>query len=1390
MVVRNMRFIFSSPIILGSCFGWAVLWSAPACAANWYVRDGGGNPTQCTGTANAVYPGNGTNQPCAFSNPMYVLGAGCGNTGFDACDRPSLMSSGDTLYIVGDSDLVPGAQAQYPIGLDTSGVITPVDGRHCVAQAPEDCTMANMPSNSSVIGIGSQRPQLWGREEVVQVLNDNNSSNTIINNLEITQHSSCVTNGADPAEQTGGFPNACHKPNNGFNSPYGDYGLAGISLTGANITLENNWVHGMSFWGITTGNLSNFTETNNIINGNGGGGVGLGQNISNSGTMSLGGITTVNGDTIVFNGCGSVYPLHSSNPFDALNYHHCADDSSSNGGILADGWGMEAGTGICNNITMSNSIIAYNTKGGVDNLHCNGTGSFNAYRVRAEGNESQQMKLNYAAVNIENSQIINNCNFFAGQPFTTSCDSYGNCPPINGYDFCRAAGDGLVFAIPNNTAAFNVSNSTFYSNGGTNIELTTSWCSGGKVTVNVNNNLIVGAPDYTSSFSQQTRFWENDAGSCANVVENNNLVYQVNDPQDCAGSHDICNNPANAGVAGNFALNSSHEYTNVGLADQFYPAANSPLIGAGNSSLVLSGTSSDYNNNPRSPAWAIGSYQYGSTVADGGTCFFNAECTNNDCSNAVCVNPQTTLPSNPVSQNSPPPIQNPPAPAPGQPAVSITAPADGSSVLSTASVTITATASENNGSITQVAFYNGTDLLGTSLAAPYQWIAVNLPPGTDALTAVATDANGATATSAPVTIIVTAPALQAAPVVMIATPPNNSTFASGSNITFTSTASESNGTITQVSYYNGTNLLAALSNSPYSYTWNNVAAGTYAITAVATDANGATTTSAPVALTVTAQNIPTNNAAPNISISSPGNNASFTVPAAITFNATVTDSAQVYRVDYNAGPVFLGESTFSPYSVAWNSAQAGNYSVTAKATDSNGAVFYSTPINITVSAHAAPAVSLTSPSAGVSFNTPANITLTASASSSGGNITKVDFYSGSLYIGSAENSPYTVTWNNVQPGNYILTAKATDSYGWSSTSGAVNIIVSVPSSPPVVSISSPSNNAAFTAGNNITLNAAASENNGSITQVAFFNGNNLLGTDANSPYSFIWTNVPAGTYTITAVATDANNQTVTSAPISITVNAPVSAPPSQAAVNAPSISLTSPGSNASFTLPANIVLKSDVSDQGAIIYRVDYYAGSLYLGEANRPPYKVNWNSAQPGSYNLTAKAVDSNGNVFYASPVTVTVSAHKAPTISIAAPANNASFGSFANIPVTANAAVTGGSITKVDFYSNGWLYLGTAYNSPYTVTWNNVQPGNYTLTAKATDSYGWSSTSTPVSINVASNLTPPPLPATNTPAPPVVGPSVAAAPVVVAADDAAQTDQADGVLTSSNTVTNSSVN
>ena len=95
---------------------------------------------------------------------------------------------------------------------------------------------------------------------------------------------------------------------------------------------------------------------------------------------------------------------------------------------------------------------------------------------------------------------------------------------------------------------------------------------------------------------------------------------------------------------------------------------------------------------------------------------------------------------------------------------------------------------------------------------------------------------------------------------------------------------------------------------------------------------------------------------------------------------------------------------------------------------------------------------------------------------------------------------------------------------------------------PSVSITSPTVGVTYGKPASITIAATASDaDGGSVSKVEFFNGPTKLGEDVSAPYSFAWVTPPAGTYTLTAKATDNSGATTTSAPVAITVGASFSA---------------------------------------------------------------------------------------------------------------------------------------------------------------------------------------------------------------------------------------------------------
>ena len=96
----------------------------------------------------------------------------------------------------------------------------------------------------------------------------------------------------------------------------------------------------------------------------------------------------------------------------------------------------------------------------------------------------------------------------------------------------------------------------------------------------------------------------------------------------------------------------------------------------------------------------------------------------------------------------------------------------------------------------------------------------------------------------------------------------------------------------------------------------------------------------------------------------------------------------------------------------------------------------------------------------------------------------------------------------------------------------------LPPQPPAVAIVNPANGAILEV-NNVTINATASDTDGTVTQVEFFRGTTSLGVDTTAPYGVIWNGAAPGNYTLTAVARDSQGLVNTSAPVVIRVVAPL-----------------------------------------------------------------------------------------------------------------------------------------------------------------------------------------------------------------------------------------------------------
>jgi hypothetical protein len=183
-------------------------------------------------------------------------------------------------------------------------------------------------------------------------------------------------------------------------------------------------------------------------------------------------------------------------------------------------------------------------------------------------------------------------------------------------------------------------------------------------------------------------------------------------------------------------------------------------------------------------------------------------------------------------------------------------------------------------------------------------------------------------------------------------------------------------------------------------------------------------------------------------------------------------------------------------------------------------------------------VSINSPLPAASVTGTVAVSATANATAG---MASVQFKLDGNNLGSAVtgNGPTFITqWNSTTTsnGSHTLTAVATDTLGQTTTSSGITVTTTNTVTPPVISITAPS---AGTVSGTVAVTANATATAG-ISSVQFkLDGSNLGAalTGAGPTFTYQWdTTTVTGAHTLTAVATDAINQTTTSAGVSVTVS--------------------------------------------------------------------------------------------------------------------------------------------------------------------------------------------------------------------------------------------------------------
>ncbi len=163
-----------------------------------------------------------------------------------------------------------------------------------------------------------------------------------------------------------------------------------------------------------------------------------------------------------------------------------------------------------------------------------------------------------------------------------------------------------------------------------------------------------------------------------------------------------------------------------------------------------------------------------------------------------------------------------------------------------------------------------------------------------------------------------------------------------------------------------------------------------------------------------------------------------------------------------------------------------------------------------------------------------------------GDTVQWNWISGTHTSTSVPPPPGTGTWDSgaKSGGSFSVIFSSGGNFPYNCTihpafmSGSVSVAAAA-NQPPSVSITNPTSGATFAAPWTGTISASASDSDGSVTDVQFFRGTTSIGNATTVPYKQTVTNLSAGSYAFTAVATDNGGASTTSSVVNVSVVAPV-----------------------------------------------------------------------------------------------------------------------------------------------------------------------------------------------------------------------------------------------------------
>ncbi len=343
-----------------------------------------------------------------------------------------------------------------------------------------------------------------------------------------------------------------------------------------------------------------------------------------------------------------------------------------------------------------------------------------------------------------------------------------------------------------------------------------------------------------------------------------------------------------------------------------------------------------------------------------------------------------------------------------RPVVSFNSPDEGQEFSLGDPVVVSASASDQDGTIAKVDLYLNDVIVNSDVDAPYQWsggVLDTLPTGQHILRLVATDNMGnETAVARAISVeevwiicateggVCSVPglatvrygangqyniltdietsvqctnavfgdpisgirktceyqlqgsAVNQVPTVSFTAPANGASFTESQSVVVTANASDTDGQINRVELRVDGGTAQVDQSTPYQWVLSDLSIGSHTLQLVSIDDDGAASMSANRSITITADPV---NPPPTVGFATPNNNQTFTEGDAVNVSVNANDNGSIVRVDLYVDGILDSSDTSAPYNWSLSNLGLGGHTLRAVATDDEG-VESEVSISITV----------------------------------------------------------------------------------------------------------------------------------------------------------------------------------------------------------------------------------------------------------------------------------------------------------------------------------------------------------------------------------------------------------------------------------------------------------